>query len=240
MLRGMNRRVPARIRPFSPEKRAFSLLLFSVVVILTLSQSSCSGVSSAALNANSGQFNASALTLDLGNVALGDNKTLAITLTNSTGSQLTVANVSVSGPGFSVNGISAGMNFSAGQTAVLSVTFTPASTGNVTGSITVTSNAQTSPITVALQGSGAPAGAHAATLYWDSSASSVNGYFVYRGTSSGGPYTAKLNSSPVTNTTYTDSSVQAGHSYYYVVTAVDADSTESAYSNEASATIPSP
>jgi fibronectin type 3 domain-containing protein len=129
---------------------------------------------------------------------------------------------------------------SAGQTATLSVTFTPASTGNVTGSITITSNTQNSPITVALQASGVPAGAHLATLSWNASPSPVNGYFIYRGTSSGGPYTPLNLSSLDASTTYTDSSVQAGQSYYYVVKAVDSNNVQSAPSNEVSATIPSP
>jgi fibronectin type 3 domain-containing protein len=67
----------------------------------------------------------------------------------------------------------------------------------------------------------------------------VVGYNVYRGTQSGGPYT-KLNSSPVSATTCTDSSVKAGQTYFYVVTAADSSNVESAYSNEVSASIPSP
>jgi fibronectin type 3 domain-containing protein len=132
------------------------------------------------------------------------------------------------------------MIFSAGQTATVSVTFTPSSTGNATGSITITSDAQNSPITVALQASGVPAGAHLATLSWNASTSPVNGYFIYRGTSSGGPYTTLNPSSLDPTTTYTDPSVQAGQSYYYLVKAVDSNNAQSAPSNEVSATIPSP
>jgi fibronectin type 3 domain-containing protein len=41
-------------------------------------------------------------------------------------------------------------------------------------------------------------------------------------------------------TTYTDSNVQSGMSYYYVVTAVDGSGNESTFSNEAVAGIPTP
>lgn len=63
---------------------------------------------------------------------------------------------------------------------------------------------------------------------------------MYRGTTSGGPYT-KVNSALLPGTTYTDTSVQAGVTYFYVVTAVDTSKNESAYSAQTSAaTIPSP
>ena len=49
------------------------------------------------------------------------------------------------------------------------------------------------------------------------------------GSASSGPY-AKLNSSLVVGITYTDTTVKAGQTYYYVATAVDGNSNESAYS----------
>jgi len=81
--------------------------------------------------------------------------------------------------------------------------------------------------------------AHSAALSWTASTSVVTGYNIYRGTVSGGPY-AKLNSSLIALTTYTDSTVQSGQTYFYIVTAVDASNVESAYSNEISAIIPFP
>jgi TolB protein len=49
-----------------------------------------------------------------------------------------------------------------------------------------------------------------------------------------------MNSGLDSTTSYTDNAVQAGQTYYYVVTAIDGSGNESAYSTEASATIPSP
>jgi fibronectin type 3 domain-containing protein len=79
--------------------------------------------------------------------------------------------------------------------------------------------------------------AHSAVLSWTASTSIVVGYYVYRGTQTGGPYT-RLNSTPVAVTGYTDSTVQSGLTYFYVVTAVDSNNVESVYSNEGSKLIP--
>jgi hypothetical protein len=83
------------------------------------------------------------------------------------------------------------------------------------------------------------------TLSWDpSTTAGIVGYYVYRGTSSGGESSTPLNSSPVgggctsaTTCTYSDTTVAAG-TYYYEVTAVGSDGVQSADSNEASATVP--
>ena len=81
--------------------------------------------------------------------------------------------------------------------------------------------------------------AHSVNLSWTASSSpNVAGYNVYRGTASGGPYT-KVNSTPVSGTTYTDTTVQPGQTYYYVVTAVDTSNAESAYSSPVQAVVPS-
>lgn len=81
---------------------------------------------------------------------------------------------------------------------------------------------------------------HSVTLNWVASTSAnVAGYLVHRGNTPGGPYTT-VTSTPVTGVTYTDNSVLAGQTYYYVVTAIDSSNNASVYSNEALALIPSP
>jgi fibronectin type 3 domain-containing protein len=84
-----------------------------------------------------------------------------------------------------------------------------------------------------------PTQGHYVSLAWNASTSSVVGYNVYRSSQSTGPFT-KLNPQPQSGLTYTDSNVQAGNTYYYAVTAVDSNSVESNFSNEASAAVPSP
>jgi fibronectin type 3 domain-containing protein len=80
---------------------------------------------------------------------------------------------------------------------------------------------------------------HTVSLAWAASTSSVSGYNVYRSQISGGPYT-RINSNLVSGTSFTDSNVQAGNTYFYVTTAVNSSNVESGYSNQATATIPSP
>jgi hypothetical protein len=74
------------------------------------------------------------------------------------------------------------------------------------------------------------------SLSWDADASSydVTSYNVLRGTASGGPYT-KIGTS--TSTSYTDTTVKAGVTYYYVVEAVNSAGS-SGHSNQAEAVIP--
>src|SRR5271169_3062411 len=80
---------------------------------------------------------------------------------------------------------------------------------------------------------------HSVALSWSPSSSpGISSYKVYRGTASGGPYSLLRNG--VSSTSYTDSNVQSGSTYYYVTTAVDSGGVESAYSGEAPAVIPMP
>jgi hypothetical protein len=97
-------------------------------------------------------------------------------------------------------------------------------------------------VTAALGGScPTPPTQHTVSLSWTlSTTPNVAGYNVYRGTASGGPYSTKLDSSLVIGSSFTDSTVQSGQTYYYVATAVDSSGNESAYSNVAQAVIPTP
>jgi O-glycosyl hydrolase len=73
-------------------------------------------------------------------------------------------------------------------------------------------------------------------LDWnDNNESDLAGYNVYRSTTSGVDYN-KLNSSLLSSSTYTDTNVVNGTTYFYIVTAVDTASNESDGSDEVSAT----
>jgi hypothetical protein len=182
-------------------------------------------------------LNANPTALNFGSVNMSSSNNQTATLTNSGNANITISNVSVSGAGFIANGVSTGLILAPGQSATLNATFTPASSGNLTGSVTIASNASNSPGTIALSGTGVAAVNHSVSLSWSASASSVMGYNAYSSKVPGGPYT-KLNSSLTSAMSYTDSSVQSGQTYYYVVTAVDSKNTESAFSSEISALVP--
>jgi len=131
-----------------------------------------------------------------------------------------------------------GSSLAAGANCTIAVMFTPSLTGTRAASLSISDNSSGSPQTVPLSG----AGTHDVILTWTASTTpGVVGYDVYRGTTSGGPYPTELNSTPINGTTYSDETVQAGQTYYYVVTAVASDDvTQSADSVPAPATVSSP
>ncbi len=200
------------------------------------------GTQAAPVAAPLGNLAAAPATLAFGNVAVGSSKNMTGTLTAGS-SDIAVSSASWSGPGYSVSGISFPVTIPAGTSISYTVTFAPQAAGSATGGISFASNAANAPAIQAFSGTGtqaaAPAVQHSVNLSWGASTSTVIGYNVYRGTVSGGPY-GKLNSTPQAATTYSDSTVQSGTTYYYVVTAVDDNSVESAYSNQATAVVPSP
>ena len=109
----------------------------------------------------------------------------------------------------------------------------PATAGTYT--VTATSMADTTKSASASVAVSAP---HAAQLLWIASPSSgVVGYNIYRSTVSGSGY-ALLNSAPDASLSYTDSTVQAGQTYYYVVTAVTSGGAQSSDSTQVTAVIP--
>jgi hypothetical protein len=185
------------------------------------------------------QLSASTTTLSFGSVTVGTPTSLPVVLTNTGNADLDISKVSASGTGFTASGGS-DVTLAPDQSVTVTVTFNPTGAGSVTGGLTVASNATNSP-GIKLSGAGvaAPVVKHSVALHWSPSASTVIGYFVYRSTISGGPY-SKLTTSVDTVPSYTDGTVAGGLTYYYVVTSVDSTNVESAYSNQVSVTIPSP
>jgi hypothetical protein len=80
--------------------------------------------------------------------------------------------------------------------------------------------------------------AHSATLAWDPNTDpDLAGYKVYRSEQSGVFTPPSRNSSLLTTTSFTDTTVQNGHTYYYAVTAVSTSGLESVYSAQVQAVI---
>ena len=174
---------------------------------------------------------------NFGNVTVGTSLAQGGTLTASGGS-VTVSSAGINSTEFLLSGISLPLTIAAGNSASFTVTFTPQSSGTASASLTFASNASNAPTVQSLTGNGTAPVQHSVTLSWNASTSSnVVGYNVYRGSISGGPYT-KINSALNPSTSDTDTTVQSGQTYYYVVTAVDSAANESSYSNQVQATIP--
>ena len=183
------------------------------------------------------QLTISPTSLSFGSLLEGNSTSLPATL-GAQGGNVTVSSATVTGSSYSLTGLTFPLTITAGQTASFSVTFNPKAAGSLPGSIAFVSNSTTSPTSISLSGTGT-APQHSVALTWVASTSTVSGYHVYRGTQSGGPYTL-ISSGLVSVLTYTDSTVQAGATYFYVVTAVDSGGNESAFSNEVQAVIPTP
>lgn len=187
-----------------------------------------------------GTLNVSPQALAFGAVSVGASSSLTIALQNPSTVAVNVSQLNISGTGFAISGASAPLVVSPGQTFAFNVTFTPQAAGTVSGALQVVSNAANSPQSAALSGTGViPSVQHFVDLQWNASTSAVTGYNVYRGTQTGGPYT-KVNSSIITGLAFTDGTVASGQTYFYVVTAVASDGTESDFSNQFQIVVPSP
>jgi len=186
-----------------------------------------------------GQLAMTPAQLSFGNVNVGSSKNLTETI-QATNADVKISSAAWNGAGYSVSGITFPVTVQAGNSKTFTVTFAPQTAGAVSGNLSLASNAANSPSTSTFSGAGVQvAQQHIVNLNWAASTSTVAGYNVYRGTQSGGPY-AKINSSLRTATNYGDNSVQSGQVYFYVATAVDSSSNESAYSGEVAAAVPSP
>jgi len=184
-----------------------------------------------------GQLILSPAAIDFGNVTVGQTKSMGASLL-ANGANVTISAAAMTSSEFKLTGLSLPLTIAAGQSVSLNLLFAPASSGAVAANLSLTSNAANS-VAETLSGNGIAPLSHAVTLSWTESSSGTTGFNIYRATVSGGPYT-RLNSSLSTGSSYTDSSVSAGSTYFYVTTALNSSGVESKYSNEARAAVPNP
>lgn len=187
--------------------------------------------------AGAGQLSVSSPNIAFGNVTVGSSSTQTRKATAGT-SPVTISSASWTGAGFSLSGITFPVTLMAGQSVSFAVTFAPQVSGAASGGVSFLSNASNSPTTETLTGTGSQPSGHSVSLFWSPSPSSVVGYNVYRGITSGGPYPSRLTPSPLLTTSLVDNTVMGGTTYYYVATSVDQNSVESIYSNQIIATVP--
>jgi len=216
----------------------------SFAASVTLTDNATGSPQTATLSGTGGSTNPvvslSTTTLSFGNEPIDEaSSSQTITLSNTGSAALSITGLAIAGANasdFAEIADTCGSSVAAGANCTIAVTFTPSLASAETASVTITDNAGGSPQSVSLSGTGT----HDIILSWTAGGTSgVVGYDVYRGTTSGGESTTPLNSSPIAGTTYTDSNVQAGQKYYYVVTALNStETTQSADSNETSATVP--
>lgn len=184
------------------------------------------------------KISASPTSLSFGTVTTGSSSTLPVVVTNTGTGNVTVSSAATSGSAFSVAGPSLPTTLGPGAVTTFSVTFAPTAAGTISGTLSVASDATNSPAVSSISATGVKQ--HTVTLTWSPSPSTgVTGYNVYRAPEGGGSF-SRINGSLVSGTTYTDATVEAGQSYYYVVTAENSQAIESADSSQVTALIPTP
>jgi predicted phage tail protein len=183
----------------------------------------------------------SSTSLSFGKVNVGSSGSQSVTLTSTGTAALQVYSATLTGSTFALTVPTLPVTLQPGQLLVLQVAFQPTSSGASTGTLNISSNSSGSTTaTVDLSGTGVAASTHTVDLTWSAPTSSpvaVAGYNVYRSTVSGSNYQL-LNASVLPQLSFTDSNVQSGTTYYYVVRSVDSSGTESDNSNEFTAAVP--
>jgi hypothetical protein len=106
-----------------------------------------------------GAITPSSPSLNFGSILVGSKQTLTETLNNTGGSALTVTQVTPSGTGFAVSGLTLPFNLPAGEGQSFSVTFTPQSAGTVSGNLAIANTGATPALNIPLSGGGQTAGA---------------------------------------------------------------------------------
>ncbi len=139
----------------------------AVLVLLALGTLlGCQGIStgnSSNQQSQGGQITVTPARVNFGKVQVGNYQTQPLTMTNSGGSSLTVTQVTATGAGFSVNGLSLPLTLAAGQNQPFSVVFTPKSAGSANGNVAIVNTASTLPVNVILSGNGLGPGVLAAS-----------------------------------------------------------------------------
>jgi hypothetical protein len=92
-----------------------------------------------------------------GSVVTGNTNSQTVQIKNSGTANLTVSQATVTGAGFSLNGLALPMTLTPGQGANFNVQYTPAAAGNASGAVSIISNAPNSPAAVALSATGVAA-----------------------------------------------------------------------------------
>lgn len=181
-----------------------------------------------------------AATIPFGSVDVGATATQTLQLTSSGTASVIVSAITLTGPEFTASNIQLPLTLPPAATANLSVTFAPTTAGAATGSITIVSNAKTSPVQSVILSAAAVTQSYEVNLTWLAPASSpdpIVTYSIYR-SAHGTAIFASLGTVPVGATAYTDSTVSQNTSYDYMIESVDANGVSSAPSNVSTAVIP--
>ena len=173
---------------------------------VTLTDNASSGTQTVGLS-GTGASTAASVSLSTTSLSFGNqaadvtSPSQVVTLSNKGGSSLSISSMTFTGADASdfAESDTCGSSVAAAGTCTIAVQFTPAATGARSAALSIADNATGSPQSVSLSGTGT----HDVMLSWTASATSgVTGYYVYRGTKSGGESSTPLNSTPISGTSF--------------------------------------
>lgn len=98
------------------------------------------------------RLTASLATVRFGDVGTGEQKIESVTLTSTGTASVEITQAKVLGAGFSIRELGLPFTLAHGQSATFSVVYSPTTTGNSTGSISIVSTASNSPTSLSLSG----------------------------------------------------------------------------------------
>jgi hypothetical protein len=177
--------------------------------------------------------------VSFGNVLLGALGSRTVTLSNSGTANLLISQLTIGGSAFHVSGLATPATLVPAQSATITISFAPILAVLMNGSLVISSNSVAGASqSISLSGSGISVLGPSVTLSWSPSVTpNIAGYNIYRSSVSGGPYS--LISGPIAGTTFTDTNVTPGQTYYYVLTSVTSGGVESGFSGQAAVTVAS-
>jgi Abnormal spindle-like microcephaly-assoc'd, ASPM-SPD-2-Hydin/CARDB len=133
------------------------LLCLLVALLAGLGLSGCTGVTQQTQTAP--QISVVPSSITFSNVVVGQKSSQTVQISNSGNATLNVTSVSLTGSGFSLSPVTVPFQLAPGASMNFTVSFTASSTASASATLTISSDAPGSPLTVAVQGTGQNASA---------------------------------------------------------------------------------
>src|SRR3989449_3273276 len=130
--------------------------LASILAIFTLS--GCGGLASTEKKTSAITLTVNSSSMNFGNISVGSSAKQSLIVTNIGIPAVNVSQVTISGAGFTLVGANPTYSIPGGQSSTIQIQFGPQSAGNVTGRLSVLSNASNSSLAIALAGTGTQPG----------------------------------------------------------------------------------
>src|SRR6202034_1536579 len=139
-------------------KVAGALLFLTGLALMVGCQGFSSSKSAVSQQVQSGTLSLSSASLDFGSVASGASKTLTVIASNTGSASITISSASISSQYFSLSTPTLPIAILAGQSAPITLVFTPKAAGAFSAAFSLTSNASNSSATLSLTRTGVTSG----------------------------------------------------------------------------------